>query len=256
MKWDPDLYSKYEVLRTRPIKDLLKRVTKKDVYSILDLGCGTGNALPILQERWPEASITGVDKSVDMLAKAKAKSANVTLLADDIRTYQPERPVDLILCNAALHWLNDHDKVLPRLMNMLNPGGVLAIQIPNNWDEPSHTHLFHIAKTGPWANKLAPYLRERPVLEASEYHKILAPLTADLSVHESLYVHALKGPNPTLDWMKGTTLRPLIKALSDGEWLAFEREYGDALKKSYSSDGTGLTLFRFRRLMIVAEKPT
>lgn len=255
MQWDPSLYLQYETLRTRPILDLLKRIDKKNVATILDLGCGTGVAFPIFQKRWPSARITGVDKSPEMLEKAHAAHANVTLTNDDLSTYTPAHSVDLILCNASLHWVDDHEKLLPRLMDMLNPGGVLAIQLPNNWKEPSHTHLFEIAKNGDWASTLVPLLREAPILSAGEYHTILAPLTNNLQIQESLYVHALKGENPTLEWMRGTTLRPLLAALDDDAAQAFEKEYGDALRTSYSSDGTGLTLFKFKRMLIVAEKP-
>src|SRR6187455_1386434 len=135
MTWNPQRYLEFADLRLRPAVDLLARVPAIAPGTVADLGCGAGNVTRLLAERWPGAAIVGVDSSRPMLDKARvalAGAANLRFEERDLATWMPDAPVDVVYSNATLHWLDDHAELFPRLMSALAPGGVLAVQIPNN----------------------------------------------------------------------------------------------------------------------------
>src|SRR5919199_3048381 len=138
MSWDPTQYLKFVDHRLRPAIDLLSRIDLADPADIYDLGAGAGNVTRQLRSRWPDAHITGVDESEAMLARA-AETAGIDWQRADLATWQSPRPADLIYSNAALHWLGDHARLFPALLEMLKPGGVLAVQMPRNFGAPTHT---------------------------------------------------------------------------------------------------------------------
>ncbi|HEX6774411.1 MAG TPA: methyltransferase domain-containing protein, partial [Methylomirabilota bacterium] len=162
MAWDPTQYLKFADHRLRPAIDLLNRIDVAEPGEVVDLGAGAGNVTRLIKMRWPTARITGVDTSPEMLAKAAAAAPEITWQLADLGTWRPERPVDVIYSNAALHWLEGHDTLFPALLSSLAPGGVLAVQMPRNFSAPSHTSMAEAARGGPWRAKLEPLLRPSP----------------------------------------------------------------------------------------------
>ena len=157
MDWQPDHYLAFADERTRPATDLLARVSLDDPGRIADLGCGPGNSTALLTARWPDAEIVGVDNSAAMLTKARASPLPIRWVEADIAEWHPGAPFDLLFANAALQWLPAHDVLLPRLLEGLRPGGVLAAQMPANSAAPSHRLMREIAAAGPWSGKLASF---------------------------------------------------------------------------------------------------
>ncbi len=253
MPWDPAQYLKFAGHRLRPALDLLNRIDLAAPAHVYDLGAGAGNVTRLLRARWPEARITGVDDSAEMLAKAAAESPDITWQQADLATWRPARPADLIYSNAALHWLPDHAKLFPGLLAGLAPGGVLAVQIPRNFSAPSHTSISEAARSGPWRSKLEPLLRPAPVAEPDFYYGLLAPNTKSIDMWETEYVQALDGKDPIKEWVKGTWLRPLLDALDGQERDDFEAAYSRLVARAYPPRADGRTLFPFRRLFLVAE---
>jgi len=255
--WDPDAYRTFAGPRLAPAIDLLDGIGSVAPKTILDLGCGEGRATRLLRARWPDAAVTAVDSSAAMLARARAEGGGIAWVEADIATYAPGRRFDLVFSNAALHWLDGHDGLFPRLMGYLAPGGVLAVQMPRNHGAPSHTLLADAAGDGPWAERLAPLLRPAPVAAPETYRALLAPLSAGLDVWETVYAHELEGADPVLAWVHGTALKPLLDALDDadagGAWKRqFESAYASRLAAAYPERDDGITVFPFRRLFIVA----
>jgi len=252
--WDPDHYLHFGGHRIRPALDLMARIPVSAPERIVDLGCGAGNVARFLGEYWPRARITGVDSSPEMLTKAFAEGLDVTWLEADIAEWVPDEPPDVIFSNAALHWCDDHATLLPRLLGLIAPGGVLAIQMPRNHAAPSHTCMAAAAKSGPWAQKLTPILREQPVQPPAFYYDLLSPLVWRLDIWETEYCQVLDGDNPVVEWTRGTALKPLLDALDDDdEKTAFEADYAQRIESAYPQRGDGKTLFPFRRLFIIAQ---
>ena len=238
MAWDPAQYLKFADHRLRPAIDLLHRIDVAEPAEVVDLGAGAGNVTRLLKLRWPGARITGVDVSQEMRA--------------DLGTWRPERPVDIIYSNAALHWLEGHDKLFPALFSSLAPGGVLAVQMPRNFSAPSHTSMAEAARNGPWRAKLELLLRPSPTGDPAVYYDLLAPRAAALDIWETEYLQVLDGENPVKEWTKGTWLKPLLDALAEPERSGFEAAYAALVARAYPRREDGRTLFPFRRLFIIA----
>ena len=254
MAWSPETYLKFADHRLRPALDLLNRIDLDDPKVIYDLGCGPGNVTEFLAKRWPTAAVTGFDNSPEMLQRAGEDFPHMSWRLADIGHWRAPEPADLIYSNAALHWLDGHDKLFSALFAAVAPGGVLAVQMPRNFAQPSHLLMRECAEAGPWASVLRPLLRADPVASPAEYWRILSPEGAELDIWEVDYLQRLTGEDAVFNWMMGTTLRPLLAALTDelrGDYLA---SYRRALGAAYTPEKDGSTLFPFRRLFLVARK--
>lgn len=252
MSWNPDQYLMFEAPRLRPALDLLAAVPALDPKLVYDLGCGAGNVTRLLARRWPRAELTGVDDSAAMLARAAEVFAGARWLHQGLAQWRAERPADVVYSNAALHWLPDHARLFPALLAQLAPGGVLAVQMPRNFDAPSHTLIADTVRDGPWRERLEPLLRPSPVAAPEVYHDLLAPRAARLDIWQTEYLQVLDGTDPVKEWTKGTWLKPFLDALDEAQRDAFEREYAQRLRSAYPTRADGRTLFPFRRLFIVA----
>jgi trans-aconitate 2-methyltransferase len=254
MSWNPKQYLKFSQPRLRPAIDLLARIPSAEPGRVYDLGCGAGNVTAALVERWPHATIIGVDASAAMLEQAAKALPQVQWLRHSLADWRPDAPADVIYSNAALHWLPNHQQLLPALVAALAPGGVLAIQMPRNFAAPSHTLIDATATAGPWRSKLAPLLGAAPVAEPQFYYALLAPLASTLDIWESEYLQVLSGVDPVKEWTKGTWLMPFLDRLEPAERVAFEADYAQRLRAAYPPLADGSTLFPFRRLFIVLRR--
>jgi trans-aconitate 2-methyltransferase len=230
----------------------LNRIEIRDPTEIYDLGAGAGNVTRLLKQRWPNARVTGVDSSQDMLDAAAKSAPDIAWEKMDLASWRPARPAELIYSNAALHWVGNHERLFPALVAALAQRGVLAVQIPHNFSSPSHTLIDEAARSGPWRVKLEPLIRPVPVAEASFYYDLLAPRVASLDIWETEYLHALEGAHPIKEWIKGTWLKPLLDALDGPESARLEALYAEMVAKAYPPRPDGRTLFPFRRLFIIA----
>jgi trans-aconitate 2-methyltransferase len=252
MPWDPGQYLKFANHRIRPAVDLLGRVDLADPRLIYDLGAGTGNVTRLLKQRWPSASVTGVDGSAEMLAKAAAAHPDIVWTRADLATFRPARPAELLFSNAALHWVSGHEHLFPSLVTSLASGGVLAVQMPRNFSAPSHTSIAEAVRMGPWRSKLEGLVRREPVPGPGFYYDLLAHRVASLDIWEAEYLQVLEGENPVKEWTEGTWLRQFLDALEEPERSSFEACYAGLVARAYPKRPDGRTLFPFRRLFILA----
>lgn len=248
--WDPAQYLRFSDERLRPAIDLIARIDHPGAVQVVDLGCGAGNALPLLTARFPGAAVSGVDGSAAMLARA-AEAGFATQQAD-IAGWSPAEPVDVLFSNAALHWLPDHATLLPRLLGALAPGGTLAVQMPAMHDAPLRALQDRLARQEPWAGRLRGISSAPPILGAGEYYNLLRPRVARLEMWFTEYVHVLKGPDPVVQWAMGSSLRPYLDALEEAERPGFLAAYGEALRPHYPTQADGTVLLPFRRFFLLA----
>lgn len=256
MNWSSQQYLKFEDERTRPARDLLQSVPAVDVKSAVDLGCGPGNSTELIASRYPDAAILGVDNSSDMIEAAQRRLPNAKFELKAIEEWDEAGSWDLIYANAALQWVGDHERLLPRLAQWLSPGGSLAIQMPDNLNEASHVAMRDVAATAPFEAKLADAAKARTTLPGSDwYYELLKPFCGRVDIWRTTYHHPLAGGLAAMvEWLKGTGLMPFLKPLSPEEQKAFLTGYEAELAKSYQPLQDGTVLLPFPRLFIVATR--
>ncbi|QKZ14391.1 trans-aconitate 2-methyltransferase [Spirosoma sp. KUDC1026] len=253
MSWSAGQYRKFETERNRPIHDLLGRIPAGNVCTAVDIGCGPGNSTELLRNRFPEAAVSGMDSSPDMIDAARKRLPTVQFDVANIGTWTGNGPFDLIFANAALQWVPDHESLFPRLLQQLTPGGSLAVQMPDNADEPAHRLMREIADRGAWAEKLAPAKHRLERKGADWYYKLLVDRVSELDIWRTTYYHPLAGgAAAVVEWFKGTGLRPYLDPLSQEEQHAFLEQYQQEIALAYPALADGTVLLPFPRLFIVA----
>lgn len=253
--WDPALYLRFTDHRLRPALDLMARVPLPDAATIYDLGCGPGNVTKLIAERWPNAQVTGVDSSPEMLEKARA-IPGIAWRHADLARWRADAPADLVYSNAAFHWLDDHATLFPHLLAQVRAGGFLAVQMPRQQIKPTHRILYEVAREPAWAATALPGLRENPVAEPQDYFEWLTRDAATLDIWEVEYLQVLEGENAVLNWVLGSIARPVVDRLPPDQQKAFLALYGERLAAAYPRRSDGRTLLPFRRLFIVAQRRT
>jgi trans-aconitate 2-methyltransferase len=255
MTWQPALYRRFEDERTRPAQELLARVALERATHVVDLGCGPGNSTELLVERFAGATVVGTDTSEAMLESARQRLPQCQFELSDVSTWQAQEAPDLIFSNAMLQWVPGHTQLFPRLFSALAPGGVLAVQMPDNLNEPTHRLMREVASDGPWASELVAAMRARALIAPAEgYYDLLAPEAATLDIWRTTYQHPMGSPADIVAWVKATGLRPFIDPLSDTLRAAFLVEYERRIAEAYPARADGKRLLAFPRLFIVAKR--
>lgn len=262
--WDPRQYAVFAGHRGRPFADLLARVDADDPRLVVDLGCGPGELTLGLAQRWPNARVVGVDSSPDMLARARELDGDghvewVEAAAEDWDPTESGGSVDVLVTNATLQWVPSHLRLIPSWVAALAPGGTFAMQVPSNFDAPSHRLMREVAARHARADDLRPGLaRAQAVAQPQTYAALLLDLTPDVDVWQTTYEHVLAaepdGPHPVLEWVRGTGLRPVLGALDDKEREDFLADYEKELEAAYPRKAYGV-IFPFTRTFAVARTP-
>jgi trans-aconitate 2-methyltransferase len=256
MSWSARQYTTFENERTRPVRDLLAAVPEVDARSVVDIGCGPGNSTELLAARYPHATVRGLDSSSDMIEAARKRLPHVRFDLADIGAWNEPGPFDVILANAVLQWVPNHATLLPALLAKLSPGGSLAVQVPDNLEEPAHRLMREIAASGPWSGKLANAAAARVARQnARWYYEQLRPICAKVDVWRTTYIHPLAGgAHAVMEWFKGTGLRPFVDPLDAAERAAYLERYEAAVGDAYPALDDGTVLLPFPRLFIVATR--
>lgn len=254
--WDPKKYVQFGDFRNRPFFDLTGRVLADQPEKVVDLGCGPGNLTATLATRWSDAKVVGLDSSAEMItaAQAGANAENLSFQVSDAALWMPESDVDVVVTNAVLQWIPGHRELLPRWLAALKPGAWFAMQVPGNFGAQSHLLMREVAESAQWRTKLDGVLRhDDAVGEPSDYLEIFLAAGMRADAWETTYQQVLAGPQPVLEWVRGTGLRPVLNALDPKDAALFEEEYSARLDKAYPRREFG-TVFPFRRIFVVGQK--
>jgi trans-aconitate 2-methyltransferase len=251
--WSASKYLKFEQERTRPSRDLLAQVPLQSPRRVVDLGCGPGNSTELLFERFTDAEVVGIDLSADMLRQARARLPRCTFIESDLAIWMPETSTNLLFGNAVFHWVPDHPGVLARLLTSLPEGGVLAVQMPDNTNEPALALMREVAERGRYAGHPALEHAARGDLPTpGGYYDLLRQFASHVDVWHVVYNHVMAGPQAIVEWFKGSALRPFLDALDGDARQAFLADYTARIAKAYPACYDGKVLLRFPRLFIVA----
>lgn len=247
--WDPEKYLTFADQRSRPFHELVARVGAESPRRVVDLGCGPGNLTSALSARWPEATVEALDSSPEMVAAACARGVNARI--GDVATWEPAPDTDVVVTNAVLQWVPDHASILRRWVTSLPSGAWIALQVPGNFDAPSHVLVRELVHKS-WQSRLASVMlrEEDAVFTPTGYASILSDCAVD--AWETTYTQVMTGADPVLEWITGTALRPIRTELTEPEWAEFRAQLAPMLRAAYPRRPDGRTWFPFRRVFAVA----
>ena len=259
MAWDPDQYRRFEAERNRPLRDLLNGLDDLDPRNVVDAGCGPGNSTEALIRRFPTAHIRAFDSDAAMVDAARKRLPGIAIDRQDVTRFEPEEPIDLFLSNAVFHWVPDHLPVLKRLAGFLVAGGALALQMPDNLDEPSHRLMAEVAAWGRWAAAFAEGMRRgEPLPWPATYMDRLGAAGLDVTVWRTAYFHRLADAAGIVEFVSGAGLRPWIarieETLGPEAASAYRAAYQVAVARAYPPLADGSVAFSMPRLFLVARK--
>jgi trans-aconitate 2-methyltransferase len=249
--WDPALYLDFDDHRARPFRDLLARVGATSPRRVVDLGCGPGHLTAVLSARWPDAEVQALDSSPDMVAAARERGVAAELA--DVVDWTPAPDTDVVITNAVLQWVPSHPQLLPRWLEALPSGAWFAMQVPGNFDAPSHVLIRELLAEPRWCGSVE-VREETAVPQPEAYAELLSGHATHVDVWETTYLQRLTGEDPVLQWVSGTALRPVRDALSADDYAAYRAELAPRLRAAYPTRPDGSTLFPFRRIFAVAHK--
>jgi trans-aconitate 2-methyltransferase len=251
--WDPDVYLTFADHRGRPFADLLSRVGAPSPRRVVDLGCGAGNLIDQLARRWPESAIEALDSSPEMVAAARDRGVDAYL--GDLRHWAPQPDTDVVVSNAAMHWVPEHGELFVRWAGQLGAGSWIAVQMPGNFDGPSHAAVRAVARREPYKKLLRdiPFGAGAVVDTPAHYAELLIDAGCTVDAWETTYIHQLTGEQPVLDWISGTALLPVNERLNEQEYQRFREELIPVLAEVYPARPGGTTFFPFRRVFFVAQ---
>ncbi len=247
--WDAATYDRFAVERERPSLDLIARLVGPPPRRIVDLGCGSGLSTQALARAFPQAEIVGVDTSAAMLAVAAMRLPQVRFVQEDVAAFDPSG-FDLVFANAVMQWVPGHLQILGKIARGLPEGGRIAVQSPDNFDEPSHRSMREVAaRLG-----LPPQEPREKIGSFADYEAALVPPCAELDLWRTTYAHRLGSVSDIVKWVEGTGLRPFVEALDKTQRAAFMAAYQAAIAPAYPPSRNGTTLFPFPRLFLVATR--
>jgi trans-aconitate 2-methyltransferase len=249
MPWDPERYNQFQAERFAPFVDALGLVNVRPGLSVIDLGCGAGELTRRLADALPDSDVLGVDSSAEMLAKAAAHARPG--LRFEQRTIEEASGVyDLVFSHAALQWVDDHPRLIARLMTMVRPGGQLVVQQPSNHGHATHLLIREIAGEEPFRAALSGFSRSSPVLGIDAYARLLHEAGGrDLVVFEKVYPHVLQGADALADWTSGAALVPYFERLPPAMHAAFMSRYRERLRAAFPGESV---FYGFRRTLFAA----
>lgn len=254
MQWDSAVYLRFKAERTQPSIDLVKRIGLEQPRKLLDVGCGPGNSTQVLADAFPNAlRIIGIDSSPEMIEAAKDDHPDMEFRICDASDLPSlgEDGFDVVFSNACIQWVPDHPRLIRDMLALLRPGGMLAVQIPMNYQEPIHRIIGELIASDEWRTELAS-ARVFHTLTQEAYFDILAAEAGQFQVWQTTYLHRMPSHEAIMDWYKGTGLRPYLSLLSGERAQAFERAVREEVVKRYPKQRNGEIIFRFPRFFFTA----
>lgn len=253
--WNSELYLKFKKERTQPSVDLVNAIKAVNPKKIIDIGCGPGNSTSVLKKQFPNADITGADFSPNMIEKARADYPDIEFIlfdaAKDFDKLCDE--YDVVFSNACIQWIPNHKKLLPDMMSILNPGGVLAVQIPFQFEQPVHKAVSKVSALSKWKS-LIPFEKVFHILSEEEYFDVLSENSSDFRLWKTVYMHRMPSQFSIIEWYRSTGLKPYLEIMSDDKKAEFENDVFEEIKPFYPVQKNGEVIFRFPRLFFTAVK--
>ena len=113
--------------------DFLKSIVYQNhKMHLFDLGCGYGNYIEVVNQNFPEAIITGIEKNETVVSATRNKfkeSKTIQIIQNNFFDYEKDRKYDIILMNYVLFYFNHQEKkhVLEKAKSILADRGSIII---------------------------------------------------------------------------------------------------------------------------------
>lgn len=255
LQWSSSTYLRFEKERTQPAIDLAMRLQSVKTERIIDIGCGPGNSTAVLKRFFPTAYILGIDNSQNMIEKASCDYSDIEFICLDASNdlYKISDKFDIVFSNACIQWIPNHKKLLKDMFGLLNTGGVLAVQIPINYNEPIHQIIHEVVHSPKW-RQVFHNPRNFYNLSPGEYHDVLSELSSNFTIWETTYYHRLPSYESIMEWYKGTGLRPYLQTLNRTDRTNFETEVFEMVKERYLFQSNHEIIFKFPRLFFMVTR--
>ena len=250
MTWNPQSYLYLRGHRERPLHDLLARINCEEPEWVYDLGCGPGHLTGYLDVRWRTAHVCGIDSSLSMVQEARRNGAKAHV--GDLQDWTPPEGVGVAFSHAALQWLPNHPEILARWAEQMTPGSWIAVQLPGNYEAPSHLAVRDLLNTDPWRELVHQTPFHSGILNPIGYKEVLAAAGCSVEVWETTYIHELEGEDAVLHWAIEGDLNPVLEKLSAAHREQFCADLGATLRGHYPTKD-GCVQYEFRRVFIAAK---
>jgi trans-aconitate 2-methyltransferase len=252
--WNPERYARFAAERAQPFHDLLDLVRPVPGGRVVDLGCGSGELTAELHRRLRAGQTLGLDSSPAMLERARPhEGGGLRFQLGDIADFDGGG-WDVVFSNAALQWLPDHEALFGRLVGALAAGGQLAVQMPANFDHPSHVVADELAGEEPFRSELGGWRGMAPIAPPEWYALLLDRLgVAEQHVRLQVYLHHLADREQVVEWVRGTLLTAYARRLPAELFERFLDRYRERLLPRLD-DGRPYR-YPFKRVLLWARRP-
>lgn len=253
--WNPELYLQFNEERTQPAKDLAARIHVENPGKIMDVGCGPGNSTSVLSSRWPESEIVGIDSSASMIESARKNYPDIKWRIEDATKLEIDEKYDIIFSNATIQWIQDQEKLISDLVEMLETGGSLAVQVPMYHNMPVSRAIETVSLTERW-KKLTSGANDAFTFHSTDYYyDILSDKLKSINMWETSYYHIMPSHQTIVEMIKSTGMRKFLDALdTDEEKIEFEKDVLKEITKVYPAQKDKNVLFPFKRLFFTGYK--
>lgn len=255
--WNAKAYERYHHERMQPSIDLVRRIEKCEAEMIIDMGCGSGMSTLQLANRWPKAKLIGVDYSESMLEQARQLPIQVEWVKRDCNKKLSEfKGADIIFSNASLQWLDYHEVIIKEWFELLNDGGILAIQIPLFDEMEAQECINKVRSSEKWKHYFIDIEKEKCHNDSADcYYDRVSRWTNQVEMWTTDYYHILESQAAIIDFISSTALRPYVNRIQDQVlWKDFLKELEEQLKVCYPFHENGKVIFKFKRLFMIAIK--
>lgn len=254
MPWNPEIYNQFKELRNKPFYDLMDFIKESEATKAIDLGCGTGEQTAILAKKFSKTDFLGIDSSAEMLEKSKSFEADNLRFerasVEDIM--ESHQRWDLVFSNAALQWSDNHEVLFPKLINLINPKGQFAVQMPVQNENILNKILYQLAEEEPFKTYLKSWRRDSPVLSIDQYAQIMFNSgLEDIEVMQKVYPIIANDHDALYNFISGSALIPYIELLDEDQKKLFITTYKNRIAENFPKLPA---IYAFKRILLYGRK--
>ena len=156
---------------------------------------------------------------------------------------------DIVFSNATIQWIPDHAGLIKKFSDMLNEGGMLAVQLPLFFDMPLGRAIHEIAQEDGWSDLMSSIRGMFTIHNIPFYYDELSKHFREINIWTTDYYHVMGSHQSILEMIRSTGLRPYLDRLTDEtEKTRFEALVLERIENDYPFRADGRVLFPFERL--------